>query len=119
MHGAGAPQVRKKADERIKELVHPAIDTISELLEAETESVALAAARDVLDRAGYKPGDTLRVEGSGGPLAVEAVTYDYTLLSEDEQATLEALLVKCRRPAAPDASPGSGAGDTCCGGVSA
>jgi hypothetical protein len=61
MHGGAAPQVRKKAEERIRELVHPAIDTLSALLEAEGESVALGAAKDILDRAGYKSGDTLRV----------------------------------------------------------
>lgn len=40
---------------------------------------------------------------AGGPIAVEAAHYDYSVLSDEEFATLEALLVKCRRPGAAPA----------------
>lgn len=58
-HGGRAPQVRRKAEERIRELVNPALARIAKLIGddelpgAESEAVSLAAARDILDRAGY------------------------------------------------------------------
>jgi hypothetical protein len=55
MHGGLAPQVLAKAEERIRALAEgPAITRIAHLIDhAENESVSLAAARDMLDRAGF------------------------------------------------------------------
>lgn len=77
-HGGGAPQVKKAAAQRLRELQHPAISRIKKTIEAEpviaideegkpvmfngrpvviesvTPGVALAAARDVLDRTGLE-----------------------------------------------------------------
>lgn len=53
-HGGAAPQVKAKAEERIRALVDPALDRIARLIAAaDTDSVGLAAAKDILDRAGY------------------------------------------------------------------
>ena len=56
-HGGGAPQVKKAAAERLKALVHPAIDRINQTIEGVNipAAVALAAAKDILDRTGHKP----------------------------------------------------------------
>lgn len=70
-HGGAAPQVRRKADERIQAMVFPALARINALIGdvergragAESEAVALAAAREALGMAGYGP--VQRVEVSG------------------------------------------------------
>ena len=51
VHGGAAPQVKRKAAERLRALVHPAIDRLEKTIEDECHpQTALAAARDVLDR---------------------------------------------------------------------
>jgi len=51
VHGGAAPQVQRKARERLKTLVHPAIDRLEKTIgDDENLTQALAAARDVLDR---------------------------------------------------------------------
>ncbi len=60
MHGGGAPQVRRKAEERLKELEHPAIDRIKKTINREGDesaAVALTASMNLLDRTGHKPID--------------------------------------------------------------
>ncbi len=49
-HGGAAPQVIKKARERLADLVDPAIGRLRVLVDTEDERVALAAAKDILDR---------------------------------------------------------------------
>jgi hypothetical protein len=56
-HGGGAPQVKAKAAERLAALVDPAIDTLDKSMKVDNPAVALAAAKDVLDRAGHKATD--------------------------------------------------------------
>ena len=55
MHGGAAPQVKRAAEERLRELVDPALNRLTKLIEDESAGVALAAVKDVLDRAGYGP----------------------------------------------------------------
>ena len=70
MHGGAAPQVKKKARERFNDLVDPAINTLAKAMEEAEEkgekvsTQALNAARDILDRAGYKPGFDLNLGGA-------------------------------------------------------
>lgn len=65
-HGGAAPQVKRAAEERIRALVNPALDLITDYLEPPEvdeegallgqdvpPNVRLMAARDILDRAGY------------------------------------------------------------------
>ena len=54
-HGGKAPQVMATAEQRIRALAEgPALARMEHLIDqADTDSVRLAAARDVLDRAGY------------------------------------------------------------------
>src|SRR6516165_9417287 len=54
-HGGAPPQVKRKALERLAILVDPAIGELAKLLESKMDSVKLAAVKDILDRAGYKP----------------------------------------------------------------
>lgn len=53
MHGGAAPQVKARAEDRIRDLVDPALTRLETLLADESSSVALSAVKDVLDRAGY------------------------------------------------------------------
>lgn len=62
MHGGMAPQVQAAAGERIKALAPRAVDVIEALLDAEDPGMLqLAAAKDILDRAGYKPKERVDV----------------------------------------------------------
>lgn len=62
-HGGAAPQVRKKAEERLAEMVEPALIQLRNLIDsADSDAVKLAAVKDALDRAGYKPVDRSRNE---------------------------------------------------------
>ena len=53
-HGGSAPQVKNKARQRIMEAADPAAARLVELMESQDERISLAAARDLLDRAGHK-----------------------------------------------------------------
>lgn len=68
MHGGSAPQVREAARLRILALVDPALATLAKSLKlgGPSSHVALAAAKDVLDRAGLKPADLVELSGPGG-----------------------------------------------------
>jgi len=63
VHGGSAPQVKAAAAERLRELVDPAITALHGLLTAESEAARLGAARDVLDRNGYRPEQKVRLNG--------------------------------------------------------
>ena len=63
-HGGAAPQVKKRAEERLAALVDPAIGFLGRALRKKgVSSVQYQAAKDVLDRAGFKPKDVVVVEG--------------------------------------------------------
>lgn len=67
-HGGGAPQVQQAAMERLKALQNPALDTLEWLIkQRKFPSVAMSAARDVLDRTEGKPLE--RIEAKFGNLA--------------------------------------------------
>ena len=63
MHGGAAPQVKRKAKERFQELVAPAINRLEKIINDPQVSpgAAIAACRDIIDRAGHKPTEQLQV----------------------------------------------------------
>jgi hypothetical protein len=64
MHGGRAPQVRLAAEERIRALVQPSLDRIQRTIDDDANpQLALTAARDILDRAGYKAAEKLETSG--------------------------------------------------------
>ena len=66
VHGGKAPQVRESARQRLLAFVDPALDQLRRLLDsADSDAVKLAAARDILDRCGYRPADKIEVESNG------------------------------------------------------
>jgi hypothetical protein len=55
MHGGSAPQVRRKAEERLLDMVDPALNTLLRTCKSNNEpALALKAAIDILDRNGLK-----------------------------------------------------------------
>jgi len=73
MHGASAPQVKaKSARIMLEELIEPALLALGDIVQdiKQPASARVAAARDILDRTGYKP--VIRVEGVPSLAAVEA-----------------------------------------------
>lgn len=86
-HGGAAPQVKQKAAERLAALVDPAITSLGNLIRSKSESIRLAAVRDVLDRNGHKPPDKHQLSGPGeGPIAV-----DLSRLTDKQLDQLEAI----------------------------
>jgi len=64
VHGGKAPQVRLAADERIRQLVDPSLNRIARTIGDDANpALALAAARDILDRAGYKATEKIQSDG--------------------------------------------------------
>jgi hypothetical protein len=64
VHGGAAPQVKRRAAERLAALVDPAIGVISAALRDKKQpKIAFDAARDVLDRAGFKKPDAVQIQG--------------------------------------------------------
>ena len=80
MHGGAAPQVIRKAQQRLDDLVDPAITQLVAIIEhADTPpAVRLAAIRDVLDRTGHK-----------APTQIEIISRE-TLEAEYERLLAEA-----------------------------
>jgi hypothetical protein len=77
-HGGNAPQVRDAARRRLLELVDPAICTLERALilpgdEREPTAVNIAAARDILDRAGLVQEQDVEVEASGIRVTIRSV----------------------------------------------
>lgn len=99
MHGGKAPQVIAKAEDRIREMVDPALNKLLRLIDSEQDSTALAAVRDILDRAGYKPADKQQISGpDGGPIQTE----DVSVSDDDRAARVFAVLQRARsRTAGP------------------
>jgi hypothetical protein len=64
VHGGKAPQVRLSAEQRIRDLVDPSLDRIKKAIDDDDNpQLALAAARDILDRAGYKATEKVQSDG--------------------------------------------------------
>lgn len=85
IHGGKAPQVVRTAAERLAALVDPALAELSRLVRrADSDTIKLAAIKDVLDRAGFKPKE--RVEQSG-KLVIEVVYGDGADAGADPSAT--------------------------------
>jgi len=51
-HGGAAPQVKRRAQERLRELVHPALDRLEKAINDPKDKQGVRAARDILDRVG-------------------------------------------------------------------
>jgi hypothetical protein len=65
MHGGGTPSVRAKAELRIAAAVDPAISyLIKAANQKKINAAGITAARDLLDRAGFKPIDRTELSGS-------------------------------------------------------
>ena len=122
MHGGSAPQDKAKAEDRIREMVDPALSRLAKLIDDPYASVALAAVKDVLDRAGYAASHRLEHTGAdGGPIQVE---QDVTYALEERQRRILAIVDAARGrpdplalPARPDLdsagrSPDDGLSDT-------
>lgn len=95
-HGGAAPQVRKKARDRLLELVDPAINELAKLLNRDDvdDSVRLRAITSLLDRVGYGPGSTLKVEDTrwddflGDITADGMVSLDRSMLDEPDRPAI-------------------------------
>ena len=64
-HGGGAPQVREAARLRLLMLVDPALARLGKLVRSKytKDPIALAAIKDVLDRAGLKVAEEVKHSG--------------------------------------------------------
>lgn len=76
----------------IRNAAPDAAKRIVELQDNESGSVALNAARDVLDRAGLKPSDQIEANIRHSGVISHDVRFNLKQLSDDELAQLEAIL---------------------------
>lgn len=63
VHGGLAPQVKDAAARRILEAAYPAAVKMRELVDNRNPMVALAAAKDILDRNGFKAIERVQQDG--------------------------------------------------------
>ncbi len=87
VHGGAAPQVRAAALRRIHSLVDPALEVLAEAMEQGPTPEGVRAARDVLDRAGFKAPEKITFEKneSTGD-ALESIMGELASLAERERA---------------------------------
>lgn len=98
VHGGSAPQVRRKAAERLAALVDPAIGVLQEAMKRKDgkgkdrlpDSLAIAAARDVLDRCGHKSADKMEISGDLSIAEVLRQRRTERLAAEGSQPQIEA-----------------------------
>ena len=79
MHGGSAPQVKRKAAERLLDMQSPALARLLELIQqTEFPSTAYQAVRDVLDRTMGRPQESVELQHTGhggGPVQV-VISHD-------------------------------------------
>lgn len=64
MHGGAAPQVKAKAEERLRALQAPALAALEELIEQADPRTRVKIAEMVFDRTGLHPKQTTQIEGA-------------------------------------------------------
>ena len=76
-HGGKAPQVQKKARERLLEAADAAAAKLAELVSSDDEAVALRAATALLDRSGHGPTtEQVNVDGGAVKYQIEGVDME-------------------------------------------
>ena len=87
-HGGLAPRTQAAARARIDAMVPTALDVLEDLMAPEQPPLArLASARDILDRAGYKP--TEKVEANQ-EIVIRLVDESQPIILEQRYAELDA-----------------------------
>jgi len=87
-HGGRAPQVKAAAQQRLQALIMPAIAALAALIEhADSDSVRLSAAKDLLDRTGFKPSIAVDFRGQA-----EQIAQDLGLDADELVAVAEAIV---------------------------
>jgi len=80
LHGGKSPQALKKAEERMRELVHPAVSSLARQIEKDE----FQAVRYVLDYAGFKAVEKLE---SNGDTTVHVVFDDMPIVTPTRSLT--------------------------------
>jgi len=98
-HGGAAPQVKRKAQERLAILVDPAIDRLEKVIKGDGNvAAAVRASRDILDRTGFKATDKLEVKTEQSENAV-LLSEVFTL---EELKEMEARIERHRAEGQPE-----------------
>lgn len=83
MHGGKSPQALAKADERMRAMVHPALDSLKRLIDKDE----FPATKYVLDWAGFRPAPDAEPATESTPLQV-TVIFDRNADQNPEPPTL-------------------------------
>ena len=75
-HGSKSPQAIRSAQERLRQLLDPALDALAVALAGDDVAQALKAARMVLDRTGHAARKDVRVEDVTPPYTVHLYIPD-------------------------------------------
>ncbi len=91
VHGGAAPQVKRKAAERLRDLQDPAITALEDALRpTEDTRDRIRAATEVLNRTGLVPGVKLQHVGEdGGPVRVAHEDYSHDQVVAEVLGLLE------------------------------
>lgn len=82
VHGGSSPQAKLKAELRLALMVDPILSEMYRIaVSGETDSVRLAAGRDLLDRAGLKPTEHVQQDGK---LVIEIEMVDRVMPALNE-----------------------------------
>jgi hypothetical protein len=95
IHGAGAPQTKRTARERLEALVDPAVNTLRKVLQHGLDTgntpSAVRAALGILDRCGFHPSQCVELTGEGGGPVGVGVFHSDRLSVEEKVALVELL----------------------------
>lgn len=110
-HGGAAPHVQRSADERLRDLVDPAISALTRMLrslpecrhcgrtDADRDPVVLSAAKTILDRCGFGPGMSVDLKTSG------SVTHAAAWIPSERLAQIGAWLEEAKQAMAAGLPP--------------
>ena len=74
-----AAELKKRIDIKISNVVPKAVKRIEMIIDSKNEDVALRAAKDVLDRAGYKATNKVEVEGDVKSSKAVSISFEGVL----------------------------------------
>lgn len=84
MHGGKSPQALRSAEERMRSMVHPALDSLKRLIDKDE----FPATKYVLDWAGFRPAPDAEPATDNTPLQVTVIFDRHANDQEPEPPTL-------------------------------
>jgi hypothetical protein len=102
-HGGSAPQVKAKAEQRLREMVDPMISRLRELaMQTDNPKVAAECVRDALDRAGIGALVQAKVKSADKDRSNSGITVNIGILSNNPHTAISPQTIDVAVLAEPD-----------------